>query len=305
MIYVIRDVIIQLKKNSKDLLFSQRMGITPSEKMFQIDSMDNELRNGLWNAFYKYYFEPSEQWQFGSPPIIDDKFRPIFREIWEHYLKLSLSSLSILYEDTGRKIKELFNKWEYNKVYDFIDWIARLNYDDIIDIDGYIKYCNMILERENSAYRFIDKYLTQITDQIEIKEIEKALQISDELGLQGVKEHIKSALQLLSDRENPDFKNSFKESISAVESISKIISGKPKSTLGDALNEIEKKIGLHGALKNGYSAIYGYASSSDGIRHGSIDESKVDYDDAKYMLVSCSAFVNYLIVKAQKGGITF
>jgi len=34
-----------------------------------------------------------------------------------------------------------------------------------------------------------------------------------------------------------------------------------------------------------------------------MDEPNLDIEDAKFMLVSCSAFVNYLVVKAQKAGI--
>lgn len=54
---------------------------------------------------------------------------------------------------------------------------------------------------------------------------------------------------------------------------------------------------LHKALKTGFSSLYGYASDAEGIRHAMLDESKLSFSDAKYMLVSCSAFVNYLIGK--------
>ena len=41
-------------------------------------------------------------------------------------------------------------------------------------------------------------------------------------------------------------------------------------------------------------------SDEDGIRHGGIDFKWAPAEDAKYMLVSCSAFVNYLIEKWSK-----
>jgi hypothetical protein len=63
-------------------------------------------------------------------------------------------------------------------------------------------------------------------------------------------------------------------------------------------------VGLHSALKKGFSSIYGYTSDNDGIRHALTQDSNCDQEDAKYMLVSCSAFVNYLIVKATKSGIS-
>jgi hypothetical protein len=34
--------------------FSQRMGFTSVKKVFQVDSMDEDLRTALWNDFYNY-----------------------------------------------------------------------------------------------------------------------------------------------------------------------------------------------------------------------------------------------------------
>ena len=73
--------------------------------------------------------------------------------------------------------------------------------------------------------------------------------------------------------------------------------------MGKALKLIEDTVGLHPALKKGFSSIYGYTSDEGGIRHAMIDDNPCEFDDAKYMLVSCSAFVNYLIMKASKAGL--
>jgi len=56
-------------------------------------------------------------------------------------------------------------------------------------------------------------------------------------------------------------------------------------------------------LFRNYSKLYGYTSDSDGIRHALLKENKLNFEDAKFMLVSCSAFVNYLTIKADKSGI--
>lgn len=115
-----------------------------------------------------------------------------------------------------------------------------------------------------------------------------------------VNNHLEKALSFYSDRKNPDYKNSIKESISAVESMCCIICGK-KVELGKALGKLEKNgIYIHGAMKNGFQALYGYASDESGIRHGGIEDKEVTEEDAKFMLVSCSAFVNYLKVKFNK-----
>jgi hypothetical protein len=137
--------------------------------------------------------------------------------------------------------------------------------------------------------------ITEITSNEEIASIEEALQIEDRFKL--VKEHLSRALKLFSDRQNPDYRNSIKESISAIESMSSIIIGNPNSTSGPALKEIEKTNKLHPALKSAFSSLYGYTSDADGIRYKLLDEDSVKQEGAKFMLVSCSAFINYLIQK--------
>ena len=43
--------------------------------------------------------------------------------------------------------------------------------------------------------------------------------------------------------------------------------------------------------------LYGYTSDEGGIRHAMLDEPNLTSADARYFLLSCTSFVNYL--KAQ------
>jgi hypothetical protein len=73
------------------------------------------------------------------------------------------------------------------------------------------------------------------------------------------------------------------------------------STLGPALDALEKRGHLHGALKRAFSALYGYTSDEKGIRHALVleDKAQVDETDALFMLGSCASFVSYLIARAR------
>jgi hypothetical protein len=105
------------------------------------------------------------------------------------------------------------------------------------------------------------------------------------------------SFEMYSSRENPDFRNSIKESISSVEAMARIVSDNPKATLGDALSVIAKRGLLHSALKGGFMKLYGYTSNEGGIRHAMLEEPNITADDARYFLLSCTSFVTYL--KAQ------
>jgi hypothetical protein len=85
-----------------------------------------------------------------------------------------------------------------------------------------MKACNNFLEIENSAYRFIDGKVAGISSAEEIEEIETAIKSSN--LYYGVKEHLGRSISLMSDRSTPDYRNSIKESISAVESLCKSFS---------------------------------------------------------------------------------
>jgi hypothetical protein len=63
------------------------------------------------------------------------------------------------------------------------------------------------------------------------------------------------------------------------------------------------KINLHSALRSGFAAFYGYTSDADGIRHAMLESTTLQQEDAQYMLVSCSAFIHYLLVKCENNGI--
>jgi len=74
-------------------------------------------------------------------------------------------------------------------------------------------------------------------------------------------------------------------------------------TLGQAMKQLETKLGLHAAPKRAFSSLYGYTSDAGGIRHALLDALDLAFEDAKFMLVSCSAFINYLIAKAEEASI--
>ena len=152
-------------------------------------------------------------------------------------------------------------------------------------------FFNRILEREYVGYRFVGGYITPITDSVEIKTIDEAVSAEHN----SVREHIEKALRLLSDRESPDYANSIKESISAVERMCSIIMGK-STTLGDALSKLQSKgVTINSQMKSAFDKLYAYTNGASGIRHaGQLDGPDATFAEAKFMLVSCSAFVNYL-----------
>lgn len=277
------------------MTFSEKYGFKSKRATIQIESIDAPLRNGLWNKLYDNYFLLLGHKQYLTDLGIS--YRIFIEQIWGDFYKFTVDAIPFACDEVLKYIKTIFYDSKWYEVYDFLEFCVRTHDDNRLNKE-FMEESNRILERELSAYRFVGNEITPITSPTEIAEIEKATSTDDPSTT-----HLKTALKLLSNRESPDYRNSIKESISAVESLCGTIADKPKATLGDALGAIKKSgvIELHPALNSAFDKLYGYTSDANGIRHALLDEpDELRQEDAIFMLVACSAFVNYLKVKQSR-----
>jgi len=276
-----------------NLKFSERLGLFKPKTTLPKDEMPDHLRNTLWSIVCDETFGklPNND-TYGSNPSSLTRF---FRKLWRDFFKIPIDNLVIsdgrIYpEESYQFIRKWFFDAKWYEVYEYLEFCAEdLGHD-------FVNVCNPYLQREFSGFRFVGLTLLEINSKEEVIEIEKAL--NSGVKYRPVKIHLESALALITDKRNPDCRNSIKESISAVESLCKIIVGNDNTTLGQALKFLDNKHNIPKSLKSGFSSIYGYTSENGGIRHGLlIDQIPHSFEEARFMLVACSAFVNYLITK--------
>jgi hypothetical protein len=281
--------------------FSQRAGLVPRAKAIQVKGMDDALRNSLWNVFQMFVLNRiprTEQYH------VRYDFKVFAQGIWFRLRKLPMDSIPSEDYQIERKIRLYFMESEWWEVYDLIDYTARAPVAGV-DHDKFVAMVNQILEQECAGWRFIDSHLAAVSSELEVNEIGDALSSTESSDrLVGVHAHLASALNKLSDRTNPDYRGSIRESITALEALVRHITG--QSTLGKALGDLDKK-GLHlnERFKGGLEKLYAWTNDKEnGIRHAFIDAPNVpDFHDAKYMLVTCSAFINFIVGKAGEAGI--
>jgi len=257
--------------------------------------MDEALHIGLWNISYEFYWSDFSSGYSTYDGDLLEFADSLWVDFWGKPTDERLASKPYF-----QFVKNHYMKADWNKVYDLLEaTVIFYPKKKKASTRRFMQKCNEVLEKELSAYRFVNGLITEITSEQEIAAIEEAIAIAPD----PVKIHLDQALKHFSDRQNPDYRNSIKESISAVEAMCIRITGNPQATLGQALKVLEAKISLHPALKSAYSSLYGYTSDSNGIRHALMDEPNLGAEDAKFMLVSCSGFINYLVAKAVKAGI--
>jgi len=283
--------------------FSQRHGYTPIKSIVQIEGIDDELRNGLWSTLKVHYWDTISRSSFsdsylrssysGSRYFLSDpensNLAKLCQDLWLHFFKFPLDTLPDIWQEVYERLRKFFFSCKWFEVYDFIEFAPQWHPDQKL-AEQFMRETNALLEREVSAYRFVDKRIARIVSPEEIDAVEAAAKVK----VGPVREHLDQALKLLADRRSPDYRNSIKESISAVEALVRSITGSEKGTLGDLLERLGRDGAIHPALEGAFSKLYGYTSDADGIRHALLDEDRVTFEQAKFMLVACSAFISYV-----------
>jgi hypothetical protein len=277
--------------------FSQRIGKNPIKTDLQINSMDENLRVGLWNVFRGFFLEQTKTEHVEKSPLA-----PFFNALQNNFLKDALDNISNDIQKTSRSIMRWFFACNWYEVYDFIEFVSQFK-DIPLDIEMFKKECNRVLEKECSGYRFLGNHIVPISDDVEIKEIEDVIRRSQKANINEIITLIKSALQRLSKRRGPDNRGSIRDSINAVKVLCRHVCGDKEVTISQALARIENKVILHAALKRGINALYGHMETIESLEDAKFLEPKADLEDAKCMLVFSCTFINYIIRKAEKAGL--
>lgn len=285
------------------MTFSERFGYVPVKTALQINGMDTPLRNSIWNILSGFIWSNWQSYAWSKPGSrhYEHSFALFRIAVWGSFLKRPIDSAPEEWQFFLIDLREWYFGVPWHLVYDFVEFLLKNVIQAKPQAKQIVEVLNKVLENERSAYRVVDWQLARITDQQELTAIEEA--IAKGGPFDAASKHLVRSLSLLADRKTPDFGNSIKEAISAVEAAANILLGRT-GTLADALKELQRReIGLHKALIDGFIKIYGYTSDADGIRHALLEESNLNFDDAKFMLVACSAFVNYLqsfYIRSQK-----
>lgn len=257
-------------------------------RQIQVESMDEELRSSLWNALHKHLGEEYPvHWRSASLAVA------------KHLLRVPVDTVPGPEERCHKWLRDHFFGTTWHGVYDLVEFLVR-NIDQICGGAPYyrpqygelLKEMNRILELELSGYRFVRGVLAPVTSPAEVAAIEQAAQAGG--YEQGAAIHIRTALALLGRKPHPDFRNSIKESISAVESAVNAAAGTDVGGVAKAIETLAARTEIHPSLRAAIKQLYGYSSDADGIRHAILEQTNIGYAEAAFMLVACSAFVNFL-----------
>lgn len=281
--------------NKKRISFSERNGYVKPSKVFILKKVPTEVSNAICSALIRAVQEMDLDCfaQF-------DKLKPserLSQYIWSHFWNESILGSEYDSKHCWGDVLTWFNsneiKWYYK--IDFVEFVID-NFQSARIREKFIDELNDQFESLNFGYRIVDGYVIDVVSKHEIESIEDAIENSPDQ----VRHHMGNALSLYSKRPEPDYANSIKESISAVEAQLRNMTG--ANTFGEALNALQKsEKKIHPRLKETLDKLYAYTNQPDtGARHSLMD-TESEYipasEEALFMVITCSAAVNYLKTK--------
>ena len=141
--------------------FSDRYGYTKTEKAFQRESIDLELRTKLWNMLKVSIWD-----DHGKNSAKTDRIDMLVKRLWFHYFNADLDQFPGFWDYYSQKgaytaLKEHFFSCEWYEVYNFLEELA----EDATNLltSKTCDWINSELEKHNSAYRFVGESIAEIT----------------------------------------------------------------------------------------------------------------------------------------------
>lgn len=278
--------------------FSDRNGIKSISKEMQINEFTAETRTVLFNTLNNILNIQVKSLGLDEDNLAKYIVENMFNDVYERYHDS--------YDQIISQIRYLFENESYDSILTIVEFICGIVYEspeqyhsrnhyDAFFMSSYFnvfKEMNNAFENEYVGYRFVDEKIVKITNKEEIFTIEKA----STTPYDSVNEAIQKSVSFLSENSKKDYENSIKESILATEELFNILLNTSGLTLGKAADQLFSKIDVDEHLRDAIKNLYKYASDSNGIRHGNNKEkSEITFDEAKLILVICSAVINFLI----------
>lgn len=285
--------------------FSEREGFVPM-RVYQVDIKNTETRNKIYNQIHAFLHTPG--FESSDDTFYDSVWDFVYQHhFWAEFFSKPVDEYTYMSDCAVFLRSMLLSDDSWYRVFDFVEYLLDKcahvyeceELDEIYSnekAESLTSAINRVLGESKVGYKIIDNIFVPISSEPEAQEVE----IASNTVFYEANQHIKKAVKLFADRKEPDYENSIKESISAVESIAKEITEKETKPL----NALTQRLQLHPSFKNALNEFYNWTSKDGGIRHGASSKSLTpDQNTARFMLVICSSFVNYIISRnPQKHG---
>ena len=283
--------------DARELSFSQAHGYEDVPRTLKLGELPGSARTRIWNFLFSHLDKTMDTGHWGQ--YVGGNWKDILQTAHVEFYILPLDDWCADFWPICKKLRKYIETQPFNRVFDLIQFVLRHRQCP----RGFADRLRRTFEACQLAY-MIDTgppptILPAVT-QAEGNSVVESFGALREAGLHGSAAHLREASACIN---RGDWAASVRESISAVESVARLLDPQASKTLGPALSSLERRRTLHPALKSAFSQLYGYTNQEQGIRHALLDEAKapVGQDEAVFMLGACAAFASYLWRKHAAG----
>jgi hypothetical protein len=237
-------------EDRKRLTFEQAEGAQPIPGQLALKELSEELRARLWAVVFES-LRQSRYSDYGKTRMIDPWLTVLFKmHVYRHHRPAD--EFHARYDDHISSTKKIFTRGDYLEVFGWLQWVLRARRDN-----GLLDRLHSALEEGGAAYRLLDddETIVPISSEQELSTLKAALADLSAKEFGGARAHLTKAAQQLTVGQIAD---SIRESIHAVESVVRVL--EPHGDFSKALARLESKVRIHGALKSGFTSIYGFTS---------------------------------------------
>lgn len=292
-------------ESTRHLTFSQRNGYEALPKAMRLEELSDDLKREIWNIVRRLLLEkrvqdgydPFEEPRYRFNYSYDERF--VERVIGKHS-RVPEDGIPTSYESTEDYFRRIIlNADSFNETLDFIEILVN-------DPDGasLVKDIQSTFDLQGAAYRLDTTTSPYRFFPCAIKEqggaIQKSIEILHAHEMRGATVHLRDASGHINAQQ---YRGAIVDSIHAVESVARSVDPKANTTLGPALNSLERENLLKSkVLKGALQKLYNYTNSAQGLRHALLDEdlSDIGLDEALFMFGACASFAAYLASKQRR-----
>lgn len=155
-----------------------------------------------------------------------------------------------------------------------------------------------LFEEEELAFEFTEGLVRRRGRKHTVDVTTRAQVVLGDPHLANARKHFEKALQFFRNPKNPDYENTVKEAVCALEAAGKTLFPDAKAkTLGELASWLSrtKEAGIPKTLVQTITGIYSYRSGGEGVGHGGTEGGVATVEIAEYVLAVCASQIILLV----------
>lgn len=201
------------------------------------------------------------------------------------------------YDWAAPRVRQLVDDLPWTLVYATLEKHAP---GPLSGLKSYESLVNDVLAQEGVAYEMVNGHFQPFDPEATDFSLDHDNPVEDD-EFAPVRRQYQRAIDALNGQP-ADYLAAIRESLNSVEALGRILTGRPKASLGDSMDRLLGSEPHRRALSQTLKALYGYSSTVPGARHGEHETVDIDYPEAAFVVRCAGSAIAMLIAERRRSG---